>query len=296
MRIGKEAISLISEAIRSAIETKLNNNTADEQFVVGSYAYLEDKDRDFIYNVRNGYKLIESNYIPCMMDFSVSYEPIPDVINGYATIGLTFLLSSDNQAEFESELEAVEELVAKVVGNDDSIVDGSTTYNAVWNMDALMPTGETKPLNGTYYTKIQTTVYITFSDTFYMLNRYKYYLGILVGEVINYTQIKAVDGNVIRNNTKNYPHKRGDREAKGGIDESAWVGSFSVNVDSFIETNILTKISTETYDLTEYFYYKETINDVNSHSFKVSMENISRGVGFGDFQMINFDLFKSDVE
>lgn len=296
MKIGSVVISLISEAIRLAIETKLNSNTAGETYYVGSYAYLEDTGEDYLYTVRNGYKLIDYNYIPCMMDFTVSYEPIPNAINGVAVVGLTFLLKSDTQAEFDEELEATEQLVALIVGNDDQIVDGSTTYNAVWNMDALVPAGETKPLNGTYYTQIRTTVYITFSDTFFMGNRYKYYLGTLSGETVTYTRFYPIDGDVTRANEEEYPHLLGDKEAKGGVKNSAWSASFTTNVNTFIETNIFNDTSSENYDLSKVFYYKETVNDVQTNAFKVHVKNIKHPVVLGDYQMISFDLFKSDAD
>ena len=67
---------MISEVIREYVETKLNDNTVSKRFVLGMYAYLEDQENDFIYTVKNGYTLIETSFIPCMMTFNISYQPI----------------------------------------------------------------------------------------------------------------------------------------------------------------------------------------------------------------------------
>jgi hypothetical protein len=286
-------ISLISEVIRSAIETKLNNNTKNQVFAVGSYAYLEDKKADFVYNIRSGYNLIENNYIPVLMEFTSDYEPIPATLSGFATITLTFLLNSDTQAVFDNQLLATEEIVAKVVGNTETLTDGSKTYNTVWNMEALLPSGQTRPLNGDYYTQIATTLYVDFSDTYYYGNRYTYKLGASSSVM---TAIKPFAGDLTRENTENYPHRIGDGEARGGNEESAWSSEMTVYVDSFLETNFLEKISSDSYDLSEKWYFQELVNGTVKNQFWVHVKVTTRPILLGEKQYITLSLFKSDYE
>ena len=286
-------ISLISEVIRSAIETKLNNNTESQVFQVGSYAYLEDKKADFIYTIRNGYTLIDNNYIPVLMEFTADYEPIPSVLSGFATITLTFLLNSDIQSVFDTQLEATEEVVAKIVGNIESLTDGTATYNTVWNMEALLPSGQTRPLNGNYFTQIATTVYVDFSDTYYYGNRYAYKLG---ASSASMNVIKPYAGSLDRTNTENYPHRISDGEAKGGNEESSWSAEMTVYVDSFLETNFLEKISSNSYDLSEKWYFQELVNGVVKNEFWVHVKVATRPILLGEKQYITLSLFKSDYE
>ena len=67
---------MLYELLRQTLETKLNTNTLNKKFVVGSYAYLEDKDKHYVYNVKVGYKLIEKEYIPAMLRFA-DYDALP---------------------------------------------------------------------------------------------------------------------------------------------------------------------------------------------------------------------------
>lgn len=294
---------MISEIIRSNIENKLNNNTSEKVFTVGSYVHMEDDEKDFVYNVRYGYKLIETNYIPVMMDFTVTYEPIPTTLTGSAIMGLTFLLSSDNvydndtENKFTSDLQAVEEVVSKIVGNEEDITDDGTTYHTVWNMDALMPMGETRPLNGTYYTKIQTTVYITFSDTFYTGNRYKYYLK----EVNNgsYTRIYPYNGGENRNNSDDNPHRITDAESYGGGAESTFEMEMVLNVDSFIESEFIDWFSKDDDSPQNYlereFDYKMEYGESGEKTFKITPLIVSKPYVIGDIQAITIKFIKSDL-
>jgi len=286
-------ISLISEVIRNAIETKLNNNTENQVFVVGSYAYLEDKKADFVYNIRSGYNLIENNYIPVLMEFTADYEPIPATLSGFATITLTFLLNSDIQSVFDTQLEATEEIVAKLVGNQESLTDGSKSYNTVWNIDALLPSGQTRPLNGNYFTQIATTVYVDFSDTYYYGNRYTYKLGTSSSSM---NVVKPFTGDLTRTNIENYPHRISDGEARGGNEESSWSMELSVYVDSFIETNFLEKISSNSYDLSEKWYFQELVNGTVKNQFWVHAKAVTRPIILGERQYLTLTLFKSDYE
>lgn len=286
-------ISLISEVIRNAIETKLNNNTQGQVFRVGSYAYLEDKKADFIYTIRNGYTLIENNYIPVLMEFTANYEPIPSTLSGFATITLTFLLNSDIQSVFDNQLLATEEIVAKLVGNTEVLTDGAKSYQSVWNIDALLPAGQTRPLNGNYYTQIATTVYVDFSDTYYYGNRYTYKLGISSSAM---NIIKPYVGSLTRENTENYPHRIDDGEARGGNEESSWSAEITVYVNSFIETNFLNALSSNTYDMNSKFYYQELVDGIVKNEFWVHAKTINKPILLGERQYITLALFKSDYE
>lgn len=286
-------ISLISEVIRNTIETKLNDNTKSQVFVVGSYAYLEDKKQDFIYTIRNGYKLIENHFISVLMEFSASYEPIPSTLSGFATITLTFLLNSDTQDIFDNQLLATQEIVSKLVGNSETLTDGSKTYQSVWNINALLPSGQTRPLNGNYYTQITTTVYVDYSDSFYYGNRYTYKLGLSSASM---NTIKPYAGSLSRENTENYPHRISDGEARGGNEESSWSVEITVYVDTFIETNFLDKLSSDSYDMNSKFYYQELTNLTVKNQFWVHAKIIKKPFLLGERQYITLALFKSDYE
>jgi len=111
---------MLHEAIRLSLETKLNNNTANKRFVVGSFAKTDDSEKDFIYNVQNGYMVVETNYIPVMMTWTSAYQAMPGQINGNAKIGLQLLVLADPErtdAEFQADLATLEEVVPQIVGN-----------------------------------------------------------------------------------------------------------------------------------------------------------------------------------
>ena len=278
---------MIQEVIREAIETKLNNNTVNKSFVVGSYAYLEDKDQHFVYNVKTGYKLIETEYIPTMISFTADYQAMPNQINGNASIMVEFLLKSDYQQDLTSDLEALDEFVPKIIGNYEDLTDGSTTYHTVWNMDALMPAGITNPINGNYYTRIQTTIYVEFSDTNLFGNAYRYYIDDELLAIYN--------GSVTRENEENYPHRQGDYEAKGGLTTSQWSATFTCYLDSVIAT-IAESISSNTYDMEKTYTYKEMKNGSLLHTFAVKIQSISRPILLGEKQFVTVSLIKSDED
>ncbi|HKL47109.1 MAG TPA: hypothetical protein VJ878_00440 [Candidatus Izemoplasmatales bacterium] len=285
---------MISEAIREKIETKLNDNTYNKKFILGSY-FSDDNERDFVYNVRSGYELIEKTFISALMQISIEYQPIPNVLNGYATIPITFLVSGESEEIFKEELNATEELVAKLVGNSETIVDGSKTYNSVWNVDGLTTGGRTRPMNGTIYTQITTNVYVDFSDTYFFGNRYEYFIGIDGESTVDYTQILIPGGSQDRNNSENYPHKLNDDESKGGIEESQWSLTLTTNVNTFIEDEFI-KDNLQLPNLSKTYYWKENINSVLNKSFKIFINSISKPFILGDNQMITLSFLKSDIE
>lgn len=278
---------MIQEVIRAALETKLNNNTLNKKFILGSYAYLEDKDQHFVYNIKIGYKLIETNYIPSMMNFVADFEALPGQINGKATIGLEFFIKSDTQEELETDLGALNQIVAKIVGNYEDIVDNTTTYHTVWNMDALIPAGITSPVNGNYYTRIQTTVYVEFSDSNIFGNAYRYY--------IDNSLLTLYDGSVNRENEEEYPHVQGDYESKGGIKTSQWSATFVSYVNTALQT-ICDGISSGTYDMEKIYTYTEKFNGTEKHTFPVKITSISRPIALGEKQFITISLIKSDQD
>jgi len=276
---------MIQEVIRNSIETKLNNNTANKSFIVGSYAYLEDKGQHFVYNIKQGYRLIETNYIPAMMTFTADFAAIPGQINGNATINIEFLIASNYQEDLETDLSALNEIVSKVVGNYEDLVDGSTTYHTVWNMDALIPVGLTSPINGNYYLRVQTVIYVEFSDTNIFGNAYRYYL--------DNNLLSLYDGDVVRTNEENYPHKQGDNEAKGGNTTSQWSATFISYVDSNVQ-DISDVISSNSYDMEKVYTYTEKFNGTTLHTFPVKITTITRKILLGEKQYILITLIKSD--
>jgi hypothetical protein len=283
---------LIQEKIRQLIETKLNDNTQNKKFIVGKYIYSEDEDRDFVYNVKTGCKLIEKNFIPSMIDFSGNYQAIPDQINGNATIGVQFLLEAEEKEKLDNDLSALDEVLSKIIGNHEMIVDGSITYESVWTMDIPIPAGVTSPMNGVYYTRVDTTISISFSDTNRFGNSYRYYLddNLIVG----------YDGQDSRENTENAPHLYDAFEAKGGNDESVWSLTLTAYIDSYLETEFADTIASETYNMHKVYTFKEkkynkatglytTIN-----TFPVQVRSVSKPILLGEKSYITISLFKSD--
>lgn len=276
---------MIQEVIRQAIETKLNNNTYNKDFIVGSYAYLEDKDQHFVYSLKQGYRLIEKAFIPTMISFTADFSAIPNQINGSAIINVEFLLNGNYQNELSDDLSALNEVVSKIVANYEDLVDGSTTYHTVWNMDALNPAGITSPINGNYYTRIQTTIYVDFSDTNIFGNAYRYYLDSKL--------LSLYDGDVSRTNEENYPHKQGDYEAKGGLTSSSWSAMLISYVDSNLQS-ICDSISSGTYDMEKVYTYAEYFNGTLLHTFPVKITSITRKILLGEKQFFQIGLIKSD--
>lgn len=276
---------MIQEVIRQAIETKLNNNTYNKKFIVGSYAYLDDKQAHFVYNVKLGYKLIETAYIPTMISFSADFAAIPNQINGNATINVEFLLNGDRYELLEDDLNALNEVVSKIIANYEDLVDGSTTFHTVWNMDALNPAGVTSPINGNYYTRIQTVIYVDFSDTNIFGNAYRYYLD---GKLLS-----LYDGDVNRTNEENYPHKQGDSEAKGGNTTSQWSATLISYLDSNLQS-ICDSLSSNSYDMEKVYTYAEYFNGTLLHTFPVKMTTGTRKILLGEKQYLSISLIKSD--
>ena len=240
---------MIQEVIRNSIETKLNNNTQSKRFIVGSYAYLEDKQAHFIYTTKNGYKLIENNYIPCMMEFMATYQAIPTQINGNATIPITFLVQAEETGQIKEDIGIIEEVISKIVGDSETLVDGSKSYRSVWNMDAIQPMGKIELINGNYYISVSTTIYIDFSDTNYYGNAWGYKL--------NNNTLQPYEPKITRANEEDIPHQLGDNEARGGNKTSTWTGELTVYVDAFISALIDTFSSTN-YDMERVYKFTES--------------------------------------
>lgn len=277
---------MIAERIRSLIENKLNDNTYNKRFVVGSYVYLEDEQRGFIYNVKNGYTLVETNFIPSMMVFTAEYQPMPTQINGNAVIPMTFLLAAETQEQFELDLTALDEVIEKIVGNSEQIVDGSKVYNSVWNMSALMPKGSTSPINGVYYTQIDTTIYVSFSDTNHYGNEYEYYL--------NRVRVMQYDLPINRNNEPNNPHLLGDTEAKGGNSTSVWSTPFTFYVNDFL-SQIVDTFSSDNYDMEKVFLFKEvTPTNQTGNEFAVKISSATYNPSLGAPVLCTIEFIKSD--
>ena len=239
---------MLQEAFRSNIESKLNNNTLNKEFRVGQFVRLDDQSDLFVYDIRGGYELISTDFIPVMMTMTSTYQAIPKQINGLATISLQFLVQANDKAQTDLTISSMDEIVSKVVGNFESIVDGTTTYKTVWNMDALFPTGSLELINGVYYTPITTTIYIDFSDTNSYGNEYEYY--------INETQIVPYSVNIQRSNEEDLPHILGETEAKGGMKTSQWTATVTVYIDDFI-SEIIDEFSTPEYDMDTDYKFSE---------------------------------------
>jgi len=285
---------MLYELLRSNIETKLNNNTVSKVFEVGQYAKLDDDEHkgDFVYDVRNGYRIIKTEYIAAMSEIDIEHQAIPSQLNGSATINISFLLNGTNERDKDTDLSTLNQFIAKVVGNNEDLTDtDSTVYHTVWNCSGIIPNGVVGPINGNYYTEVSMSVYIEFSDTNYFGNRYTYFLGLTKTPL---TQILPYDGSISRDNTENYPHKITNYEAKGGNEASSWGSNVVIYVNSFIETNILNDISSDTYDLTKKYYYQEKVNAVIKHNFWIHLNNISKPFLLGEKQYISFDMIKSD--
>lgn len=287
---------MIEETLRKIIEDKLNDNTKNKKFIVGQYFYNEDENRDFVYTIKGGYKLIEKNYIPAMISFSGEYEPIPNQINGYAEIGVEFLLATEDGSVLQTDLETLDEIKTKVIGNYQVFQDGSKSFESVWNIDPFIPSGNVL-VNGYYYTKITTVISVDFSDTNTYGNAYKYSLtdGSTEKTIVPY------NGSSDRENEENAPHRFGDLEAKGGMDESRWRTTVQVYVDSFIEP-LVNMIASNSYDMTkvytfkEYKYNKATLVYDLKNSFPIQISSMSKPYLLGEKQFITISMIKSDVD
>lgn len=220
---------MLQEVIRANIETKLNANTIplvsspsnSPYFVLGQYYHDDTENKDFIYSIENGYKTIEPNYVPCAMVFNASYKPLHGTLTGSATVNIDFMVSYDD--DFNAKLSALEQFVVEVIGNSESIVDGSTTYRTVWNMSSLTPDPKVLRFNGTEFVIITTTVYIEFSDTYHYGNEY----GITFDEhEINFISFKNERGI-----EEDLPHILGETESKGGAKTNARTHTLTCNVD-----------------------------------------------------------------
>jgi hypothetical protein len=217
---------MLQEAIRLKIEALLNENTKSVNFVVGQYAKKDDIKGDYIYNIKNGYKLLSKTYVPSMMVFNCDYTPVPLTKSGYASVSLDFLLPTSNDTvddDFNDKKDALDETVAKIVGVHYEIVDGATTYHSQWSMTAFTNPVPLEVANGIYFVKISTTIFIDFSDTFRYSNEWEWYL--------NNTRIYPLLAKRSRNAEQENPHILGTAEAVTENASNAWscLQSFYVN-------------------------------------------------------------------
>ena len=220
---------MLQEKIRSTIETMLNDNTKLVQFVVGQYAKKDDTQGDFIYNIKNGYKLLSKTYVPSMMVFNASYTPIVLTKTGYATITLDFFLPTTNDTvdtDFTDKMTALDEFVPKVVGVHKELVDGDVTYQSQWAMSAFTNPRPLEILNGIYFVAISTTVYIDFSDTIHYANEWEWYL--------NNTRIYPTLAKRSRTAEQENPQYLGTAEAVTANASNAWSCMKTIYVDNYI--------------------------------------------------------------
>ena len=284
---------MIQESIRQLIEDKLNNNTQDKKFIVGSYAYIEDEDRHFIYNVKSGYKLIEKNYIPTMIEFSGDFQALPNQINGDAEISVEFLIEAEEKEKLDSDLDVLSELLPKVIGNYELFTSDGKTFESVWTMSIPLPAGVTPPLNGLYFTRVRTTISISFSDTNRFGNAYKYYL--------DDNHITIYDGSDNRENEENAPHKFNDFESLGGNDESTWSQTLTTYVNDYIETEFADEIGSNTYNMNKVYTYKEKKLDkdtntwVTLNTFNVVVRSVSKPILLGEKLFVTMNIIKTDI-
>lgn len=288
---------MLQEVIRANIEAKFNDNTKTptaKQFIVGSYAYLDDQEADFIYNIRNGYKLIETNFIPIFLTFNAEYQAIPGQINGLATCTLQLLVEAENTENLLSDLAYIDEFVAKVVGNSESLTDGAKSYNSVWNMTAFMPTGEIKRINGRHYAEIMATVYIDFSDTNYYGNQTTWQIkGGSFGS--SYVTIRPLSAIVGREITLIDPHILGNKESKARPETNVLTIQFIFLNNSAI-SSLIDSISASTFTQeTVYRLIATTPTTMVGIQFDVVLSSSSATKNLGEKDEVSLVFAKSDV-
>lgn len=274
---------MLQEVLRANIETKLNNNTKDVEIIVGQY-YQGDDEQEFVYNIKNGYRFIEKTYIPTMMTFSADYKAIPSSITGFATITLNFLIAVDSDKN--DKLLALEELVAKVVANYESISDTPKTYYTVWNMDAITPGGIAR-INGYDYIQLSTTIYIEFSDKFYFGNQWQYWLG--------QNRIYPYSSSTERKMEVASPHILGEKEATSLSETAIWSAANTFWIDSTLSTMLDSMIGS--YDMSTTYTLK-IVTPTNSTgiSLTVLIDSYKANTDLGEKATITLSFVKTYVE
>jgi len=268
---------MLQEVIRANIEAKLNNNTQSAVFVLGQYAKKDDEEFDYVFNIDNGYKLVEHTYIPGMMRFTAEYRAIPSSITGLASIPISFLVATDSEQSLK--LEALEELISKVVGNSESVVDGSTTYNTVWNMEAITPEGGLQLLNGDYYIQLNTTIYIEFSNTFYFGNQWQYWLT--GGNFSTATRIYPYSSKKERNMELQTPQILGEVEAKSLAESATWSATLVLWVNSGLSA-LLDSLNGSYNPETAYTLLIKTPTNASGYSATVIIQSFSETNDLGE--------------
>jgi len=170
---------MLQNVLKTNIEAKLNANTTalvssptnNVYFVLGQYFHDDSENADFIYQIENGYKTIDATYVPCSMRFKADYTPLFGTKTGSAVIDVDFFICADD-VDFNARLSALDEVVALIVGNSESVTDGSTVYKTVWNMTAFTDLGKVFIFNGKHYIGLNTTIFVDFSDTYHYGNEW----------------------------------------------------------------------------------------------------------------------------
>jgi hypothetical protein len=232
---------MLQEAVRALIETLLNSNTDGVQFVVGQYAKKDDRNGDFIYNIKNGYKLLSKSYVPTMMVFNCDYTPIYLTKTGYATVSLDFLLPTTEDtvdADFNLKTAALDAFIGTIIGAHLSFYDGAKLYHAQWSATAFTNPKPLEVLNGIYYVAISTTVFIDFSDTFHYANEWAW--------TLNGTLLYPVLAKRSRNCEQENPQNLGTIEAVTENASNAWSFMMTLYVDNYVST-LLDTLNSENY-------------------------------------------------
>lgn len=225
-------MGMLSEIVRASIETKLNANlvalaesaTNHVPFTVGQYYKDLSSEKDFIFTIENGYKTIETSYVPVNMVFTAEYKPLKGTRTGSATAHLEmFVCVDDNNAT--NRIEACNYLSEPdvVIGNSETLADGSTNYNTVWNMSAITDDGHIVAFNGHQYITLSCEVFIEFSDTYFFGNSY----SISFDE----TAVNFISAKNERGCEEDLPQILGEIEQKGGIKTNARTFTLSAYLD-----------------------------------------------------------------
>ncbi|HOO43430.1 MAG TPA: hypothetical protein PKU69_00025 [Bacillota bacterium] len=229
---------MIQEVIRQYIEDALNANTValissptnNVKFYVGQYIRDEADQsvyKDFIYTIQNGYKTIETSYVPVNIYTSIEYKPLKGTRTGFATCHLQMFVCADDN-DTMARIEACNWLGEPniIVGLSTDLTDSAITYHSVWNMSGLADEGVIAYFNGHKYIILDCEIYIDFSDTCRYGNEYKV--------EIDGIEIRKLSLKDERECEDDLPHMLGTIEAKGGIKTNAALRSITGYVDDAI--------------------------------------------------------------
>ena len=118
-------------AITSKLLQQLNSNSQGITFRGGSLLQVAN-DKFAFTTYSNFYTETETAYVPVMFDYVSSPKNIPNKELYDYTIDITFALEGENEAELESQREAINGFRANLVNNPlDTLTVGQTVYNLV---------------------------------------------------------------------------------------------------------------------------------------------------------------------